>query len=94
MTKNRERNKRKEHHHTRLAVSVRKRSCLKALLSLQDRGGRRLKAAELDGSLFCGLVGRSKVRFGFLSLAGCLGKVVREVNTEMTTFCGNYHGAD
>lgn len=48
-------------------------------VSLQDREGRRLKAVELDGPLFCGLIGRSKVRFGFLSLARCLGKAVGEV---------------
>lgn len=48
-----------------LAVSVRERSCLKALLFLS--GQRRLKSAELDGPLFCGAVGKSNARFGFLS---------------------------
>lgn len=48
-----------------LAVSVREQSCLKALLFLS--GQRRLKSVELDGPLFCGAVGKSNARFGFLS---------------------------
>lgn len=48
-------------------------------VSLQTGEDLRLKAAELDGSLFFGLVERSKVRIGFLSLARYLRKVVGEV---------------
>lgn len=54
--------------------------CEKAVLpegstvSCQDREDQRLKAVELDGSLFCGLVGKSKVRV-WISL---ISKVLRE----------------
>ena len=82
MTKNREKKERIKKKKT--SPDLVGGACIKAVLpegsavSLQDRENLRFKAVELDGSLFCGQVGRSEVRFGFLSLARCLGKVLRE----------------